>query len=208
MPLDVETLKARWGITGSGQDALVASVAAQAQALCETYCGRLFDFSADAADFQAVHLSFQVPRYPIKKLTALHGYQPGQLPGEPTTGPAIASYRLNKAQGLVWPSCPPALVHCEWEGGYETWPPDLEWAVTQAADIIWADTPGGGAPAGSAGGAALGALKKISVVGVYSAEVGGGDTAGGGGDNTWGVLPPEVTAVLDRYAAAAVVGIG
>lgn len=209
MPLDVETLKARWGIAGTGQDALVAQVAAQAQALAETYTGRRFDAGADAGDFQPVNMSFQLPRYPITKITALHGYQAGQLPGDPVPGTPITSYRLNKVAGLVWPTCPPWLVHCEWEGGYATWPPDLEWAVTQAADIIWSDTPGGGAPAGSAGGAALGALKKISVVGVYSAEIGTSDSAGDAdGNNTWGVLPPEVTAVLDRYRIAAVVGIG
>lgn len=207
MPLDLDTLKARWGVTGTGQDALVAQVAAQAQALAETYTGRRFDLGEDSGDFEPVAYSFQVPRFPIVSISALHGYATGQLPADPAPGAPITAYRIDKAKGLIWPGCG-GQVHCTWTGGYETWPPDLEWAVTQAADIIWSDTPGGGAAAGSGGGAALGAIKKLSVVGVYSAEIGGADSSGGGTESAWGVLPAEVTAVLDRYMLAAVVGIG
>jgi hypothetical protein len=209
MPLDQATLKLRWGITGTDQDALVDQVAEQAQALCETYTGRRFDFGPDAGDFDGVAGSFQVPRYPIKKITKLHAWLAGRLPEDPTEGAGITGYRLNKAHGLVWPGAWHAQLHCEWEGGFETWPVDLAYAVTIAADIIWSDTPGGGAPVGSAGGASLGAIKKLSVVGVYSAELSEGDSGGGAdGDSTWGVLPPTVTSVLDRYRMAAVVGIG
>lgn len=216
MPLDPETLKARWGITGTGQDALVAEVAAQAQAICETYTARRFDLETDSGDFEPVGLSFQVPRWPIVQVTALHGWLAGQLPGAPTPGPPIAGFQMDKARGLVWPGggnffagAPWRMVHCEWSGGLDPWPPDLTYAVTQAADIIWSDTPGGGAPAGSAGGASVGAIKKISVVGVYSAELAdGGDGGDADGNNVWGVLPPPVTAILDRYRPAALIGIG
>lgn len=210
MPLDPDALKARWGITDSSKDALIGQVAGEAQALAEAYTGRYFDLAADEADFQPVNYSFQVQRYPIKQITALHGWLVGQLPADPDPGAPIVAYRLDRAKGLVWPSQAYGfgMVHCAWEGGFETWPPDLNWAITQAADIVWGDTPGGGAPVGSAGGAALGTLKKLSVVGVYTAEIADADAGAADGDNSWGILPPAVTAVLDRYRVAAVVGIG
>lgn len=213
MPLDPAILKARWGVTDPALDPLVEQVAAQAQALCETYTGRRFDLADDAGDFEPVNFSFQVPRYPIDSISQLHAWTPGQVPADQVPGAAITSYRADKARGLVWPGAgisPGFMVHCAWRGGFATWPADLDFAVTAAADIVWSDTPGGGAAAGSAGGASLGAVKKISVVGVYSAELSeGGDAGGGGdGDNQWGVLPPSVTAVLDRYRVAALIGIG
>lgn len=208
MALDPAILKIRWGATDA-QMPLVEQVANQAQALCESYTGRLFDLGPDALDFPHVAYSFQVRRYPIVSVEGVWLWQLGQVPAEPDPGAAIAPYRMDRAKGLIWPGVHHwrGVLHIEYTGGYDPWPHDLIWAVTQAADIVWRDTPGGGAAPGSAGGAALGVVKRISVVGVYSAEI--GETGGGDGEaNGWGVLPAEVTDVLDRYRAAAVVGIG
>lgn len=206
MPLDRDILALRWGAT-SEQMPLVEQVAAQAQALCEAYTGRRFDLAEDEGDFNRTFYSFQVPRYPIVQVFELRGWLVGQLPGEPDAGPPIAAYRMDKAKGLIWPGGTYGdTVHCRWEGGFATWPYELTWAVTQAADIVWQDTPGGGAPAGSGGGASLGVVKRVSVVGVYSAEI--GDTSGTDGGDGWGVLPVEVSDVLDTFRPAAVVGIG
>ncbi len=210
MPLDPAILKARWGITDAAKDALVKSVADQAQALCETYCGRRFDLDDDVEDFAAVQYSFQVHRWPIASITALSHVPPSQIGGAAPTVRPIAQYRVNAAAGVVEPGEAAGwwagLVRCEYRGGFEPWPPDLAWAVTLAADLIWAGTPGGGAEVGSTG--ASQAIKRISVVGVYSAELAGGDAGGSDGDNTWGILPPNVTAVLDKYRHGAVIGIG
>ena len=209
MPLDQDILKLRWGIEDDSLDPLVDQVAATAQALAESYCGRMFDFGDDAEDFPGVAQSCQLRRYPIKSITGLFQWQSGSVPGPMTEGTPIAPYGMDPAKGLLWPGgTPGGILHVVYEGGYETWPADLAWAVTQAADILWADTPGGGAPAGSTGGSGLGAIKKLSVVGVYSAELSTDSGAAGEGGEAWGVLPMEVTAVLDRYRVAAAIGIG
>lgn len=210
MPLDPALLKIRWGITDDSKDALVDQVAAQAQALAETYTGRRFDLDTDAQDFERVNYSLQVRRFPIESIEQLHDWQVGQMPGLPAEGAGIASYRLDRDKGLIWVGTRTGVVHVEWTGGYATWPPDLDWAITQLADIIWADTPGGGAAAGSGGGTALGQVKKLSVVGVYSVEIGGSDSSsdGSGGSEGWGIITPPIAVVLDRYSLAAVIGIG
>lgn len=209
MPLDPAILKIRWGISDDSKDPLVEQVAAQAQALAETYTGRRFDLGTDAQDFERVNYSLQVRRYPIVSIEKMHDWLAGQMPALPDEGSPIASYRLDKDKGLIWVATRSGVVHVEWTGGYEDWPPDLDWAITQLADIIWSDTPGGGAAAGSGGGTALGQVKKLSVVGVYSVEVGGTDSSSeGGGSEGWGVITPPIAVVLDRYSIAAVVGIG
>ena len=214
MPLDPALLKLRWGVTDPALDPLVESVAATAQAIAEGYCGRKFDLDDDAEDFPGLSMSCQLRRYPITAITGLWQWLAGHVPGPMTAGNAIALYGMDAAKGLIWPGgTPGGVLHVEYSGGFEIWPADLAWAITQAADILWSDTPGGGAPPGSAGGAGLASIKKLSVVGVYSAELDSGSSSGGGsgGDGApaqWGILPPEITATLDRYRVAAVIGIG
>jgi hypothetical protein len=215
MPLDPEILKLRWGVTDAALDPLVEDTAATAQAMCESYTGRLFDLADEAEDFSGVVTSLQVKRYPLESVAAIWHWLTGQAPEDPPQGTGIAAYHMDKSAGLIWPGVNPCgwpgVLHVEYRGGYATWPADLKFAVTLAADVIWNATPGGGAPAGTPG-EALGAYKKLSVVGAFSAELdtaGGGDAGGGSdGDNTWGILPPNVTSVLDRYRTAAVLGIG
>jgi hypothetical protein len=215
MPLDPALLKIRWGVTDPALDVLVQDIADQAQGLAETYTGRRFDLQADMEDFSNVVRSLQVRRFPIEAITAIWYWQLAQMPEAPPQGTGVISYRLDAGAGLVWPGpnpCTwPGVLHIEYSGGFAKWPADLTWAVTTAADLIWSETPGGGAPVGSTAGA-LGPLRKLSVTGVYTAEydtvaqaVGAG---GGDGDNTWGILTPQITAVLDRYSIAAVIGIG
>lgn len=210
MPLDPALLKARWGLADASKDALVADVAATAQAFAERYTGRRFDLADDVEDFPRVMQSVQVRRYPIESITALWYHRNAQVPTDPPNVIGLNVYQLDAGKGLVWPGSGgtwPGLLRVEYRGGYATWPIDLTWAVTQIADILWAGTPGGGAPAGTVGGQA--ALKKLSVVGVYSAEYdSGGDAGGNSGDNTWGLVPPSATALLDEYRIAGVIGIG
>lgn len=216
MPLDPDILKLRWGIAPDdhSKDTLVGQVAAEAQALAETYTGRRFDLDDDQEDFERVNYSLQVRRYPIESITAMFPWAIGQVPNDPAPGGGVGPYRIDKAKGLIWPGnrgwADGRVLRVEYRGGFDPWPVDLNWAITQAADILWADTPGGGAAAGSGGGTSLGQVKKLSVVGVYSVEVGSDSSAGAdaGQSETWGVLTPPITAVLDRYRIAAVVGIG
>ena len=221
MPLDPAILKARLGIPtdDTSQDPVIAAVAVQAQALAENYCDRAFDLADETDEFPDVASSLQLRRYPVSEITGF--WRVLRQYGTPLAddrGSDVTSYRVDRARGLIWPTgwgCwsagPAQQFHVEYSGGYETWPPDLDWAVTSVFDLLWAETPGGGVEAGAGGATAFDAVKRFSVVGAYSVELGSsGDASGGGGsgDNSWGLLPPSITSVLDFYRRATRLGIG
>jgi hypothetical protein len=223
MLLDLDALKARLGIPASdtSQDATITVLAQQAQALAETYCDRAFDYGPDDETFPGVYSSFQVHRYPIETITEV---SIGTAFDQPVAGGApVMTRRVDAAKGLVWPFAYPSVwvrdwlgpgwpvLRCQYTGGFQTAPIDLGWALTQIFDTLWASTPGAGLPPGQVGAGAFDVVKKISVVGAYSVEMGStGDAShgAGGGDNTWGILSPGITAVLDGYTRAAAIGIG
>jgi hypothetical protein len=221
MPLDPATLKARLGIDASdtSKDAVIDVVAGQAQGLAENYCDRGFDVADQAEDFPNTASSAQLFRYPVTAVTGFWRllHQNG-VPLAEDRGGDVTIYRLDKARGIVWPggwgwaSNPDAQLHIEYTGGLETWPPDLDWAVTAIFDLLWAETPGGGVEPGAGGATAFDVVKRFSVVGAYSVELGSsgdaGSTSGGGGDNSWGLLPPSITSVLDGYRRSTRLGIG
>jgi hypothetical protein len=233
MLLDLATLKARLGIDPSDttQDLTIEMLATQAQALAETYCDRAFDYGPDDETFPGVNSSFQVHRYPIASIDSL---TLGSDLDTPIANPTpIAWLRTDPAKGLVWPggygyqnwyggwqqgvgwiggawsggTWP--VIRCLYTGGYQTAPVDLAWALTLIFDILWSTTPGAGVPVGDVGAAAFDAVKRFSVVGAYAVELATSADQGskGGGDNTWGILPPSVTAVLDGYTRAPAIGI-
>jgi hypothetical protein len=220
MPLDPAILKARLGIadTDTSQDPVIAAVAVQAQALAENYCDRAFDLADETEEFPDVASSLQLRRYPVSEVTGLWRMDGQQ--GTPLVddhGPDVTSFRIDRARGILWPAgwgCwlagPAQQLHVEYSGGFDTWPVDLDWAVTAIFDLLWAETPGGGVEAGAGGATAFDAVKRFSVVGAYSVELGssGDASGGGGGDNTWGLLPPSITSVLDYYRRATRIGIG
>jgi hypothetical protein len=218
MLLDLAMLKERLGIPVNDvtKDAVITLVAEQAQALAETYTDRAFDLMESDEVFPAVTSSFQVRRYPITEITAIAVGTQLDLPVP--SGAAITSYRADAEKGLVWPwpggysSGRASPLRCIYTGGYAEAPRDLEWALTGIFDLIWAATPGGALPPGAPGGGAFDTVKKFSVVGAYSVELGssgdpGGGSSGGGGDNNWGILTPVQTSVLDRYCRGSVMGI-
>jgi hypothetical protein len=234
MLLDLATLKDRLGILPSDttQDQTITVLAGQAQALAETYCDRAFDYGPDDETFPDVNQSFQVHRYPID---SIEGLTLGSDLDTPVANPTPISWlRADPAKGLIWPggygyqnwiggwqmgsgwaggawsggSWP--VIRCQYTGGYQTAPIDLDWALTLIFDELWSTTPGAGVPAGQVGAAAFDAVKRFSVVGAYSVELATSADQGskGGGDNTWGILTPAITSVLDGYSRAAAIGIG
>lgn len=218
MLLDLDKLKERLGIEpgDTSKDTTITVVGAQAQALAENYCDRKFDYEEDDETFSGVTLSFQVRRYPIDEIVSITRGDDLDLP-PPNTVP-LAVRRTDTAKGLVWPSrwgwggAWPVL-RCVYTGGFQEAPTDLEWALYQIFDTLWASTPGGGAEPGTIGSGAFDEVKRFSVVGAYSVEMGstgdvGGGSGSGGGDNVWGILTPASTSVLDGYRRAARIGIG
>lgn len=221
MLLDLDLLKSRLGIPADDdtKDAVIEMVGEQAQALAENYCDRKFDYGVDDETFPGVTRSFQVRRYPIKSVEKI---SVGTDLDEPDTNhQELTVRRVDPAKGLVWPGSYNwagaggqwPVIHCEYTGGYIEPPIDLYWALSQIFDELWASTPGAGLEPGDVGGGSFDAVKRFSVVGAYSVELGstgdaGGGSGSGGGDNTWGILSPGITAVLDGYRRAARIGIG
>lgn len=211
MPLDLATLKARLGITDTSQDAAIEAVAAQAQALCEAYCDRKFDYVDDTETFEEPYVSLLVRRWPIDPLV------PVVITDEAGRIVPAQNYRLDRARGIIygrsvsWAAgwafgwCPLVVSYT---GGLDPWPSDLVWAVTGAFDILWSETPGGGLPPGGAG--ASGDIKKYSVVGAFSVEaIAGaigevGANEGGG----WGPLTGPIVRGLDAWRRESRIGAG
>lgn len=217
MLLDLAMLKERLGIPpgDTTKDATITLVAEQAQAIAEAYCDRLFELADDVETFPGVVSSFQVRRYPLVSIAAI---TPGDALDNPAqAGAALASYRTDAAKGLVWTPLEAVqrlggVLTCAYRGGYAAAPTGLLWALLRVFDIVWAATPGGGLEPGEVGGGVFDAVKRFSVVGAYSVELGSssaeGSSPGGGGDNAFGILGPDETAMLDGYRRAAAIGVG
>lgn len=211
MPLDLDTLKTRLGITDNSQDAALTAVAAEAQALCEDYCDRKFDKAADEETFDQTSGALLVRRWPIDKAAGVAIEDAAGRP-VPTT-----NYRVDYARGTIkgrsvswapgWAfGWSPLTV--SYTGGFDPWPIALNWAVTQAFDVLWSETPGGGIAAGTIG--AAGDVKKYAVVGAFSVEAvaGAAGEVGANAGEGWGPLPASITSALDAYRRESAVGVG
>jgi len=210
MPLALDDLKARLGITDTTQDAAITAVAAQAQALCEAYCDRKFDWEPDVETFDAAK-TLLVRRWPIDPGVSV------EVDDEDGRTLPVTNYRVDFERGIItgktvtwspgWAfGWSPLTV--SYVGGFDPWPPDLVWAVTNAFDILWAETPGGGLDPGQAGSA--GDVKKYSVVGAFAVETLAG-AAGEVGTNEgggWGPLSGSVIRGLDVYRRESRIGAG
>jgi hypothetical protein len=202
VPLDPAALKTRLGIDPSDttQDAAIAAIAADAQALCEDYCDRKFDLADDSETFFDCWSTLLLRRWPL----------------DPATPPVITSngtpvgqeWAADTARGILygWPLGLPVTV--AYRGGFEPWPSTLTWAVTTAFDVLWAETPGGGLAPGEA--AEGGTVRKYSVVGAYSVETTSGapGEVGANEGEGWGPLPGPVTRALDSYRRESRLGVG
>ena len=101
-----------------------------------------------------------------------------------------------------------ATVTVAYTGGFDPWPPSLNWAVMNAFDVLWAETPGGGLPTGPPTG--TGGVRKYSVVGAYSVETtsGGVGEVGANEGSGWGPFPASVIRGLDAYRRESRLGAG
>lgn len=212
VPLDLATLKARLGIApgDTSKDAAITATAAQAQALCENYCDRKFDLEADAEEFAEPWGSLLLRRWPVAAAPPVE-----IADGNGRVVPA-QNYRVDRAAGIVRGRCvtwaagwafgwSPLTV--TYTGGLDPWPSDLEWAVTLAFDVLWAETPGGGLDPGAA---APGEVRKYAVVGAFSVETAAGapGEVGANEGDGWGPFPASVVRGLDAWRRESRLGAG
>ncbi len=206
MPLSLDILKMRLGIAPEDvtRDAIITEVAAQAQALCEDYCDRKFDLMEDVETFGGANRwTLLLRRWPIAADPPLVISGPNGVIAQPL------AYWIDYDRGMItgwrlgWPS-----VTVTYTGGFDPWPPSLNWAVTGAFDVLWSETPGGALPPGPPAG--IGGVRKYSVVGAYSVETNSGDVGevGANAGTGWGPFPASVIRGLESYRRESRLGAG
>lgn len=206
--IDATMLRARVGFDPAdpSHDADLTACLAQAIAMCETYCDRWFDYKADEEEqIYPARSALLVKRYPLEAVTSIVDDIGETL--DPAGYDIVGEAGVILRGGCGWYRAPVTVTYA---GGYQEYPPDLQYALLAAFDAVWASTPGWGA-ATNVNEREAGVISKISIVGVGSLDYSG---PGGGGGSTqrfasdvapWGVLPVSVVAVLTRYMNSTVI---
>lgn len=219
----IEDLRVRIGLQpdDDSQDANLEAAADATLAILETYLDRKLEYQSDEQTFFAPDRSILMRRWPIDYGTVELIWYPNGAP-DPVllSGPSLMdsvvpnSNWIDYERGIVfaWPAGVGFPLTVTWTGGFQTLPPDLLWAWWAAFDLIWASSPTWG---GGSGGGSTGVAKRITLVGIGSVEFDTSATAGSTGSGStgydsapWGILPINVTSVLDRYRRESVIGVG
>lgn len=137
------TFVSRWGLTDPLKIALVQPVMDTALALAETYLDRKLLYAEEVAVFTHTHAKIlQLNRYPLHAIVAMEN-QDGS--GDVGTTHVIHQtgqiYLDTRAHGHQ--------IKVQYQAGYKTLPPDLEFALSMIADAVWSSTPGGGKTIGA-----------------------------------------------------------
>jgi hypothetical protein len=189
---DLLTAHSRLGLTDASKDYYVNLGIATALAIAERYCDRHFYQATETEKFYYVSgQALQISRYPLISVTSIKGSDGSSV--------ASSSYKVNMTTGQIlfgsWFAS--QEVDVTYTGGYTALPLDLELALWEVFDAVWAATPGAGAVVG--GGAATGGISSISVPDVGTLRFDTGKTSssnsasGSGGfisDYAIGLLEP------------------
>lgn len=197
---------------------LVDAVMATALAICETFCDRRFEYKeGETEQCMPGRYSLLVRRYPLIEVTSITS-KAGVL--DPS------SYYVVSDSGLILRSCGGAgtpwgfgrdVLTVVYNGGFDPLPGDLDWALSQTFDALWAITPG--AQGGSAEAESQQRTPaKISVVGVGSIdfESASSSSAAGfasqtrysGASAPWSIIPVRAMDILTRYMNQTVIAGG
>jgi len=202
MPYDQSTAKTRLGITGSAQDAIIQQVLDMAEAVAESYTGRKFGETTETVKVIPFKgYAIKVYRYPLTSVTSITDSEAVQ---------SFTKFHLDSNAGIIYLDGG-AVSHelsVTYKGGYVTFPLDLEMALWDLFDAVWASVPGAGLTIGSAA-TPTAPIKSIQIpdVGqiVYDNSAGqssSGAAAGGG------YITPNAAFLLDKYRAESVIGVG
>lgn len=142
MTFDLTAARARVGLqpNDTTKDAALSASLAAALGLAERYCDRKFARQFEVAEL--VHFvgnEAHIDRYPIVAVISVQ-----------SDGQAITAFQVNKSAGriLFTSSLASLLLEVEYEGGYEVFPDDLEYALWLIFDSVWPSISGN-APAQS-----------------------------------------------------------
>ncbi len=190
---DLLTAHSRLGLTDASKDYYVNLGIATALAIAERYCDRHFYQATETEKFYYVSgQALQISRYPLISVTSIKGSDGSSV--------ASSSYKVNMTTGQIlfgsWFAS--QEVDVTYTGGYTALPLDLELALWEVFDAVWAATPGAGAVVG--GGAATGGISSISVPDVgtvrWSTD---NSSSSSSNDGLGGIIPAGSAAILNFY---------
>jgi hypothetical protein len=203
MAYDLVTAKKRLGITDDSQDAAITACLAMAQSLAETFCDRGFTLMAETQEMRGLYQNtLRTYRYPIKEVTGVFSLTPGSDLYEWP----IDTLTVFKKSGeiVLQGSISGVQIQVDYEGGYETFPTDLEFALWGIFDAVWYSTPGMGVIPGEATSSDPGTIKSFWINGVrleYVTGSSGSAASSASKEELYGILPLTSVAVLSAYKA-------
>ena len=188
--------KARLGITGAAQDAVITSLIDAAFLVAEAYCRRRFLLRTETETYKNFRgRALPLTRYPVVSVVSVtdNGSALGASDWDVIRGIGIIEFGhyINAR-----------TVTVQYQGGYDptNFPADLALALWGIFDGLWAITPGAGVAAGS-GAAVSGGMKSFSIPGVISVnyDASGSASSANTGAGAGAAIPPLAMSILNLY---------
>lgn len=205
MAYDLASAKIRLGLSpeDTSKDDEITACLQMAQSLAETYCDRGFTLMQETQEIHGVEQNvLRTYRYPIKVVNSVQSLSPGA-----NYDWSVGQWTVFKKNGEIVLSGPISgtQVLVDYEGGYEVFPPDLEWALWNIFDAIWYSTPGMGIEAGEGEASGPGDVKSFWINGVRieyaSTTTASAAIATNSKEEVYGMLPLISISVLSKYRA-------
>jgi hypothetical protein len=200
---DTPTAKTRLGIADASKDAIIQQVLDMAEAVAESYTGRKFGETTETVKVIPFKgYAIKVYRYPLTSVTSITDSEAVQ---------SFTKFHLDSNAGIIYLDGG-AVSHelsVTYKGGYVTFPLDLELALWDIFDAVWASVPGAGLTIGSAA-TPTAPIKSITVpdVGTVSYDNSAGASSASGAAAGGGYITPNAAFLLDKYRAESVIGVG
>lgn len=197
MAWDLATAYDRTGATSSPENDLELQMAMDvALTSVETYLDRKLLLAEETETFiyPGPVATLSLVRYPISDVASVV-----------LDGTAATDFKVRKQTGQLMFGCrrTPSEIVVEYEGGYQTLPAALEWALWTLFDAVWSEAQAVSAGAGSTIVEGSGELKQITIFGVgsMSYDVGSTVVSGGEGGATAALLNPSdrFSSLLEMY---------
>lgn len=185
---DIAVLRVRAGLdAGDGsRDAEIIVAMGMALSLAERYCDRKFARMNDTERF--THHSGQS--------VSLHRYPVTAIAKVTCDGTDVTSHHVDHLNGYLHFDGRVQVheMQVEYDGGYDVYPADLEFALLQLFDSVWNVNYAGGSV--SSGGIKTVRAGSLSI----TYDTGGAAQVAGGGNALGGIMPASTASILDLYS--------
>jgi hypothetical protein len=182
MRFDLETAKARLGITNTDSDALILATQDMVVEIAERYCDRKFTFRREIVKFY--HFTGDtlfLPRYPVREVFSWSG-----LPELHKIHHRMGTIELHRDTFIE-------EAQLDYAGGYQDYPGDLLLALWGMFDVVWPSVRGQAS-------VSSGEIESVTIPDVGTVRFATGNSGGSSGSNSGdrGVYGPFVS-VLEFY---------